>query len=62
MPSEYNLTSENIMKISVFVAMKNRFECFFLKKCSYNSNFLQEIYSGCECNQLSVNLPVILLQ
>ena len=35
---------------------------FFLKKCSYNYNFLQEVYSGCECNQLSVNLPVILLQ
>ena len=32
---------------------------FFLKKCSYNYNFLQEVYSGCECNQLSVNLPVI---
>ena len=35
---------------------------FFLKKCSYNYNFLQEVYSGCECNQLSVNLRVILLQ
>ena len=41
MTSEYNLTSEHIMKIAVFVAMKNRFKCFFFgKKCSYNYNFL----------------------
>ena len=29
MTSEYNLTSEHIMKIAVFVARKNRFKCFF---------------------------------
>ena len=32
MTSEYNLTSEHIMKIAVFVAMKNRFKCFFLER------------------------------
>ena len=32
MTSEYNLTSEHIMKIAVFVAMKNRFKCFFFKE------------------------------